>query len=285
LVGMVHVAGMEPSEAEQQIAAAAIQRNVYRQPSVTLQVTEQAVNRVTVLGAVASPGVHALPRGSSDLVSALAAAGGLTEEAGTKVDVLHQASPTFVATTENGQGAAAHDGVQLASYDGAAPFPPPAVSGPPRMAMSTPQPQTMRIDLAQAEPMKGPTYRLGDRDVVMVLPDDKRLIHVTGLVRKPDQFEMPRNHDITVLDAIALAGGTSSLLADKVYVIRQLPDMPKPAVIEVSLAKAKRDGNENLRLAPGDLVSVEQTLATTVFDTATNFFRVAIGLSGNLATF
>jgi polysaccharide export outer membrane protein len=153
------------------------------------------------------------------------------------------------------------------------------------MAMSSPLPQTMRIDLAQAEPMRSPNYGLGDRDVVMVLPDDKRLIHVTGLVQKPDQLELPRNKDVTLLDAIALAGGVKSPLADKVYVIRQLPDMPQPAVIQVSLAKAKHDGNENLRLAPGDLVSVEQTIATTLFDTATSLFRVTAGLGGSLATF
>jgi polysaccharide export outer membrane protein len=282
LVGMVPVAGMEPFEAEQQIAAAAVQRNVYRQPSVTLQVTEQAVNRITVLGAVTNPGTHELPRGSSDLVGALAAAGGLTEEAGTKVDILRQGSPTFFAATENGQNNTADDGVQLASYDGANPF---GSGGPPQMAMSSPLPQTMRIDLAQAEPMRSPNYGLSDRDVVMVLPDDKRLIHVTGLVQKPDQLELPRNKDVTLLDAIALAGGVKSPLADKVYVIRQLPDMPQPAVIQVSLAKAKHDGNENLRLAPGDLVSVEQTIATTVFDTATSLFRVTAGLGGSLATF
>ena len=83
----------------------------------------------------------------------------------------------------------------------------------------------------------------------------------------------------------ALAGGLKSPLADKVFVIRQFPDMPQPAVIRLSLASAKRKGNENLILAPGDLVSVEATLPTMIFDTANNFFRVAIGLSGNIVTF
>jgi hypothetical protein len=61
--------------------------------------------------------------------------------------------------------------------------------------------------------------------------------------------------------------------------------MPQPAVIEVSIGKAKRSGDENLLLAPGDLVSVESTAVTAFVDTAKNFFRVAVGLSGNLATF
>ena len=119
----------------------------------------------------------------------------------------------------------------------------------------------------------------------MVLPKKKRFIHVTGLVNKPNQFEIPRDQNIHVLDAIAMAGGKSSPVADKVLVIRQWEDMPQPAVIEVSIAKAKHNGDENLLLAPGDLVTVESTVTTAVVDTARNFFRVAIGLSGNLATF
>ena len=82
-----------------------------------------------------------------------------------------------------------------------------------------------------------------------------------------------------------MAGGVKSPLADKVFVIRQFPDMPEPAVIRVSIASAKRNGDQNLRLASGDLVSVEATPATMIVDTATNFFRVAIGLSGNIVTF
>lgn len=271
-VGVVSVGGMEPPEAEQQIAAAAVERGIYRQPSVTLRVTEKSVNHVSVLGAVAKPGVVELPRGASDLVSALAAAGGLTEDASTSVDVLrHDSGPTFLAGEPIVAGPRAPDGVRTASYDAAEP--------------PLPNPQTTRIDLAQAVAVPRGSNNLSDRDVVMVLPKEKQVIHVTGLVHRPDQFEITADQDIHVLDAIAMAGGTKLPIADKVFVIRRLPDRPEPAVIKVSIARAKRDGRENLRLAPGDLVSVEATVATMVVDTATNFFRVAVGLSGNVATF
>ena len=82
-----------------------------------------------------------------------------------------------------------------------------------------------------------------------------------------------------------MAGGASSLVADKVFVIRRLPNRPEPIVIKVSLSRAKRDGNENVRLAEGDLVSVESTPTTMAVDTVGKFFRVALGLSGNLALF
>jgi polysaccharide export outer membrane protein len=286
LIGLVPVAGLEPFEAEQQIVGAAVERQVYRQPNVTLRVIEPAVNRVTVLGAVANPGVHELRRGSSDLANALAAAGGLTEEAGTMVDVFRQGTATSLAADPGESFPRGESGVNLASYE-SVPWSPPSANRfapPPLTAMPT-APRTVRLDLEQMEPAAGPNFSLSDRDVVMVLPDEKRFIHVTGLVLKADRFEIPKHQDIRVLDAIAMAGGVTSPVADKAFVIRQLPNMPEPVVIQVSIRQAKRDGNENLRLAPGDLVSVESTAATAFVDTVNNLFRLSLGLGGNLVTF
>jgi polysaccharide biosynthesis/export protein len=111
------------------------------------------------------------------------------------------------------------------------------------------------------------------------------VIHVTGLVKTPDQFELPHDKDIRVLDAIAMAGGTTSPVADKVFVIRQLPNSTQPAVIKVSIMSAKRNGNDNLLLSAGDLVSVENTMATMTVDTVGKFFRVALGLNGSVSAF
>jgi polysaccharide export outer membrane protein len=299
LIGPVSVSGLEPFQAEQRIASAAVERGVYRQPYVTLTVAAQAVNRVTVLGAVAEPGVHELPRGASNLANALGAAGGLSEEAGTEVEILRQGSPSYLADQRNQAGPSAPGQVALASYDQpvvppANPLgltPPPLAEQPSDLGAPAPSArppfgaQTIHIDLAQANQPVGANYDLGDGDVIMMLPRQKRFIHVTGLVNKPNQFEIPRDQSIHVLDAIAMAGGTSSPVADKVYVIRQWNGMPQPAIIEVSIGKAKRNGDDNPLLAPGDLVSVESTVATALVDTARNFFRVAVGLSGNLATF
>jgi polysaccharide export outer membrane protein len=272
LVGPVVIGDMEPVAAEQQIAAAAIERGIYKQPAVTLTVTERAANHITVLGAVAKPGVVELPRGSSDLASALASAGGLANNAGTQVEILHRGKSILAAKTNGKQLAEDARAIQLASLteslestNGASPM--------------------VRIDLSQAGAGALENRQLEDRDVVNVLPQAKRLIHVTGLVRRPDQFELARDKDIRVLDAIAMAGGTTSSVADKVYVIRKLPNMTDPAVIEVSLARAKREGDENLRLAEGDLVSVEETMSTMAVDTVSKFFRVALGLNGSVAAF
>jgi polysaccharide export outer membrane protein len=295
LIGSVPIGGLEPVDAEQRIAAAAIERGVYRQPFVTVTVEQPAVNRVTVLGAVTKPGVVELPRGSCDLANALAAAGGLTEEASTRVEILHRGGSTLVAGKDSNGSDARASGVRLAAHE--------APSDPAKIPFAAPSPLESQadatnaaglrqlpsgktqIDLAQVDRAGPVSRKLADRDVVMVLPEQTPVIHVTGLVHKPNQFELKRGNEIRVLDAIAMAGGVSSPVADRVFVIRQLPDMPEPAVVRVSIARAKRNGSENLVLAAGDLVSVESTASTMTVDTISKFFRVAFGVSGNLATF
>jgi polysaccharide biosynthesis/export protein len=49
--------------------------------------------------------------------------------------------------------------------------------------------------------------------------------------------------------------------------------MEEPVVIECSIRAAKRGGNANLVLAPGDVVSVEETPLTFTVGTIQNFVR------------
>lgn len=262
-VGPVAVAGMEPARAADAIAREAIGRGVFVRPQVTLSVDEQATHRVTVLGAVAEPGVQEVPRSACDLVTAIASAGGLTEEAGTVIEILrhHPLTPSL---------AAAPGGVQQASFE------------PPGPLVSAAR-VTERIDLANGA--RGANQELGDRDVIVVRPREKRVVHVSGLVKNPDQFALTEDHDLRLLDAVAMAGGATSVVADKALIIRQVPGSDRPAVIQASLTDAKRDGEANLLLSPGDLVTVEPTVATTVLDVFNTMFRVTMGVGSNLTLF
>ncbi len=275
IVGPVPVAGLEPYRASQNISNLAIQRGMYRHPSVTVEIKSKAINRITVLGAVGEPGVHEIPRGSCDLVSALAAAGGLSDDAGSEIEIITQprygyadqiaASPSADPTTS--------DQIQLASFDA------------PRRAQTTKKKwlptQTVRIDLTDTDALRRADYRLKDRDIVRVVSRKKEVIHVAGLVNEPGQFELPKDQEIRLLDAIAMAGGRSSVVADKVFVIRQLPSDDEAIVIQASLATAKQNSQENLVLGPGDTVTIEQTPATAVVDTVSRFFRLSFGVASN----
>jgi len=102
-------------------------------------------------------------------------------------------------------------------------------------------------------------------------------------VRESGEFELPVNREMRLLDALAKAKGVSSQVADKVHVIRQIPGHTEPLVINISLREAKTSGKGNIRLASGDVVSVEQTPATIMYDTLNNFVRV--GISGGIPLF
>ena len=267
-VGSVQVAGLEPTEVASRISAAAVERGIYRRPQVNVTVTEQASYRVTVLGAVSKPGVQDVPRRGCDVMTAIAAAGGFTEDAGTVVEVLRHDTSGMIA---NGESTAPNaSGVQQVVFN----------------APGAPSPEaTESFDLSKLDAIPADRQRLSDRDVVVVRKREQRLVHVTGLVAKPNQFELTEDHDLRLLDAIALAGGTTSKVADKVILIRRSPAGAESVAIDASISGAKKNSAENLVLQAGDLVSVETTAATTVVDAVNTFFRVSLGLGGNLSLF
>src|SRR5450432_276551 len=87
LIGRLPLAGLNLSAAEQAIEAAGVERGVFRDPVVTVTMRRQRMSRVTVLGAVEKPGIYEIPHGSCALLNALVAAGGLSKEAGTEVEL------------------------------------------------------------------------------------------------------------------------------------------------------------------------------------------------------
>jgi polysaccharide export outer membrane protein len=283
LIGPVQLAGLEPFAAEQAIAAAAVERGLFKAPQVTVTVRKKAVNRITVIGAVESQGVQELPRGQSTLLTALVAAGALSERAGTVIEVRRH-DPTAarpVAQEMPAGGVELTDDVQLtggvppnARPGGRSSTPPPApfphaYAGEPR--------ERLRIDLADLDPTRGQDVQLRDGDIVRVETRDPVPVNVIGLVRKPGQYEMPVNKPLTVLDAIAMAGERSNPWADKILVTRHVPGDKQPVVIRTSMTSAKHDAAFNIRLAPGDVVSVEETPQTTLNYIITGIFRFGVG--------
>ena len=184
LVGKVELAGLELEAAEQAIAAAGVHRGVFRNPHVTVTMKRPRVNKVTVIGAVEKPGVYDLPRGSSALLAALVAAGGLTDEASTEVEIRRP------------QRGGRPDGTPLQQ------MPRERLAGYVPGAMATPvvtPASSVKIDLVSAaQEGRGGQY-LDDGDVLMVERRDPKPVHVIGLVRKPGQYELPMHQDMRLL--------------------------------------------------------------------------------------
>ena len=101
-----------------------------------------------------------------------------------------------------------------------------------------------------------------------------------GLVRSAGQYEIPRGEDVRLLDALAMAGGPTLSIADKIIVLREQQQDSTPTVVLISLKKAKKGGADNLLLTHRDVVSVEETPTTFVVGTIQNMIR--IGVSGGV---
>lgn len=261
LIGPVQLAGMELEGAAAVITQSSIQRGLYVAPHVTVLMKRKKMNRIMVTGAVKQPGLKSIPAGESDLLSCIFHAGGLADDAGINVEIRN------VQSREEALQSIAAAGAPTVTQTGY------STSGGPK---------AISIDLISATQDGHNSYFVGDGGVVHIEKRDLKAVHVSGLVRKPGDVPFPVTHDLSMLEALSKAGYTSSQVADKIYVIRQLETMSEPAVIQASIRKAKLDPAHNLKLAPGDIVSVEHTPATVMLE-AVKLIRV--GVSGSINPF
>lgn len=261
-VGRVPLAGLKMEAAEAAIVYECVDRGLYRNPNVTLTMKSQRTNRIMVAGAVKKPSVYDLPRGQCDLLTALSRAEGLDPSAGTQVVIRN---PTTRANGSS-QRVASKDWTTVDPAGHSIDVEPTAMS------------DTIKVDLISAAKSGSNGYQLEDGAVIYVEKRDPEPLHVLGLVTRPGRFEFPIAEELRVLDAIALAGGVSSMAANKIYVIRRKPasfvqskdpshpDQVETFIIHVTLANAKQKSESNIRLEPGDVVSVEQTPMTFMLD-------------------
>lgn len=263
LIGAIPLAGMRVEQAEQIIRQQAMAGGVYVHPHVTVVLETKDANKVTVIGAVEKPGTYELPRSSSNLLTAFVAAGGMTSNASTNIEVRSPAKQSVPLNRENQN--------RLANFSQA-------------KQHIQPISHSVKINLVAAS-NAGRGVHLKDGDVVMVPEMDQNPVTVLGLVRKPADYKLPSDRDLHVLDIIGMAGGMTSPVANKIYVIRRIPGEPDAQVIKVSYQKAKRDRNENIRLASGDVVSVERTPLTITFDAFDRFVNFGVGATARVPGF
>lgn len=271
-VGPVMLAGMDTQTAETVIGAACLERQLYRNPNVTVEMKRQRMNRVTVMGAVKNPDVYELPRGKSDLLAAIVAAGGLDKDAGPHVEIRNprragRSRPDSIAS-------GLHSGINPAGHTSDGGGTDALTVGGSEGGM-----ESVRIDLVSATKQKTSEYQIEDGGVINIEKREPETVHVIGLVKKPGRYDFPVDSELRLTDAIAMGEGTTMSIADKVFVIRHIPNSMETAVIQVSLREAKRNGQANLRLEPSDVVSVESSPATAMYETFNIVrFNVSAGL-------
>jgi len=237
-MGTVQVAGLDISNAAITLQNASIERRVYMRPSILVNFDSRFKNRITVVGAVANPQQYLLAPNESNLSAALIAAGGFTDLASSRIEIRQAAG--FLPQTNSQTGV---------------------------IDMRSSSDSLVVIDL---ENENGPPADLPlvDGALVTVVERPEQYITVIGQTGNKT-IKMTPQRELRMLDAIAEAGGLkySEWISDEVKVIRQVADQDESVTIKLSVRKAKRNRTENLRLAAGDVVSVEENLLTFTLGT------------------
>ena len=91
LVGYVRIAGLSSDQAQQAISEQLQQKNIVKEPQVSVFVKEYTNSEISVAGEVAKPGVFSV-LGPHRLLDVLEAAGGLTEKASNTITISHRKS-------------------------------------------------------------------------------------------------------------------------------------------------------------------------------------------------
>jgi polysaccharide export outer membrane protein len=117
-------------------------------------------------------------------------------------------------------------------------------------------PVNLELLVYEANPALNLTVRPGD--IIYVPTVEKIGIFVTGAVKNPDRYEVPRSEPVTVLKAITLAGGTTDRAAEKKVQVIRTDDDGGRVKFDVNLRKVKRGKLEDPILQKGDIVLVPE---------------------------
>jgi polysaccharide export outer membrane protein len=92
------------------------------------------------------------------------------------------------------------------------------------------------------------------------------IVYVVGEIKKPGGFVLQNNENISVLQALALAEGTTHTSAiSRARIIRTDPDTGKQTEIPLNLGKILSGKKPDSLLQPKDIVFVPNSAAKSVF--------------------
>ena len=262
IVGPVEIGGLSMVEAQEAITKA-YGDDVVKRPGVSVFLVERSTKGIMVLGQVNEPGAYRLPKYENDVAHALAAAGGLSENAGLEIEIHRR-----INAPANGLELIPEP---LISPDAVTPLPP--VEGCPCGA-----PQFVDANLQVLRiPLRGlPQQPLATQDIVLqqgdlvVVPSRRdEVFFVVGklsqtqavrfTVGKDERelgagYVLPRNREIDVVTAVAMAGYIDPIDSPTTVTVHRMAPDGRPLLILVDLIKARYDFRENLLVAPGDII-------------------------------
>ena len=231
LVGSLHAAGLTVSDLRAQLTQKF--SKYIREPKVSVSVLEFHSLPVTVMGQVKSPGVRQI-EGPVRLLEIISMAGGLTDEAGSRVTI----------TRELGSG----------------PLPLPAA----RIDLGA-NVTVAQIELAGLIDGSNPSRNILIRpnDVISVSRAD--LIYILGEVKKPGGYTLHSHATVTILEAIGMAEGLEKTASPKnARVLRAVGDGKNREEIHADIAKILSGKSPDVPLQSNDILVVPNNVTRAV---------------------
>ena len=247
LLGAVSVEGLTLAEIEAKLNGLYSPRYIKR-PSVSAQVAEYRTRSVMVAGEVVEPGVYELNRRQRTALHALLRAGGITEKASEQVRVVRLVPEQLDAADQQ---------------------PVPV------------QRQEFLLHLTQkthvALEQTAAGFELQEGDVLLVEQEPRRVIFVYGLVNAPGSFEINRNQKMTVLQALAMAGGIRDGVTPHAAVLTPKGSPPGSDGVKIDLGDLTEGKQPDLDMGPGDVLNIGHTAGTRVQAFLWHIFNVGVG--------
>jgi len=257
LLGAVHAAGLTPGELES-VLQVQLRRTYMKDPHVGVFVQELQSHSVSVVGAVKKPGVFQI-RGRKTVIEVLSMAEGLADDAGDTVLIVHGAGYAEPGSSEGPDPT--HAGIVpvpayrevFANYNSSQPTTP--------MEKGEIEEINLKKLLESADSAWNVPVRPGD----IVKVSRAGIVYVVGEVQKPGGFVLQNNENISVLQALALAQGTTHTSAiGHARIIRTDPATGKRTEIPMNLGKVLSGKKSDTLLQPKDIVFVPNSAAKSV---------------------
>jgi polysaccharide export outer membrane protein len=199
LIGPIPLAGMNEQEAAHAIEKSLLTQGILLHPQVLVLVTSAAGQDVSVIGEVVRPGIYPFSM-HHRLLDLIAAASGLSPNAGRLVSVFHRQDPATAHTVALDPSGSATN---------------------PSAASNEPEPSTAAAKAALPHPThstdRNPELEPGDT----VLISRAGLVYVIGDVVRPGGFPVDPVQGLTVVQAVSLAWGASpNAASSKAILIR-----------------------------------------------------------------
>lgn len=244
--GLIHVGGLTPFQAQDQIAGMLSRNGMVTHPQVSVIVKEQISHSISVVGAVQQPGVYQVVRPMT-VLEALARAGGLDKDAGSDVLITRHASANSPSKP----------GVTPAAVSSASPSSPPT---------DTPTGETVIVEIKDLLESGNEAYNVAVYGGDILTVPRAGIVYVAGAVQTAGGYTLPNSQSqMSILKVLALARGvTSTSRPDQSVIFRKQPD-GKTQQIDVHLNKIMSRKEPDQPLYANDVLFVPDSAAKKAF--------------------